>query len=116
MRVVTHDVEAWIELMTRFAVLAGFATAEACEALRADAGLDELRALNDATHNALAVDDYRASTKLKWEFHQRIFDSTPHAELRRSLSETWQRQHIVRLELWGTIPLRAMRRSRSTSS
>lgn len=108
MRVAARDIEAWVDMMTPFAVLSGFATAEAAAALRTDGGLDELRAINDAMRDALAVDDYAGVTEGNWRFHQRIFDSTPHPELRRSLSETWQRLQVMRRELYGTIPLRAM--------
>jgi DNA-binding GntR family transcriptional regulator len=107
MRVAQRDPQTWIDLMTPFAVLAGFATAEAAEHLRADGGLGELRGLNARMLAALHVDDYEAATAANAAFHDRIFESVRNPELRRSLTETWRRLNVLRRALYGAIPLRA---------
>jgi DNA-binding GntR family transcriptional regulator len=107
MRVASRDPQAWVDLMTPFAVLAGYATAEAAAALRADGGLADLRKLNAHMLASLQADDYEAATTANAAFHQRIFDSVPNPELRRSLSETWERLNLMRRAIYGSIPVRA---------
>jgi DNA-binding GntR family transcriptional regulator len=107
MRVARRDAQAWIDLMTPFAVLAGFATAEAAGVLREGGGLDDLRKINNQMRLALETDDYAAATEANEAFHQRIFTSVTNPELRRSVSETWERVNAMRRALFGGIPMRA---------
>ncbi|HWI21166.1 MAG TPA: GntR family transcriptional regulator [Baekduia sp.] len=109
MRVAERDAQAWVDLMTPFAVLSGFATAEAAEPLRTDGGVADLRALNARMRTAFEEGDYAAATATNAAFHQRIFDSVRNPELRRSLTETWERLNILRRALFGAIPSRAFR-------
>lgn len=107
MRVAERDPQAWIDVMTPFAVLAGYATAEAAPALRASGGVDELDALNEHMREAMRTDGFTTYRGLNHDFHQRIFDHTPNPELRRQLTETWRQLHVARATLYGAIPLRA---------
>lgn len=107
MLVAKRDVQTWVDLMTPFAVLAGFATAEASRTLKRDGGLDDLRALNAQMRSALESDDYESATAANAAFHQRIFESVANPELRRSVSETWERLNVLRRAIYGGIPVRA---------
>jgi DNA-binding GntR family transcriptional regulator len=107
MHVAARDAQTWVDLMTPFAVLAGFATAEAAESLRADGGLGDLRDLNRKMRAAFDGDEYAAATAMNAAFHQRIFESVRNPELRRSMTEDWEQLNTLRRALFGAIPARA---------
>jgi DNA-binding GntR family transcriptional regulator len=112
MRVAARDQQTWLDLMTPYAVLAGFATAEASAPLRADGGVVELRAINADMFAAIARGDYAEATAANGRFHERIFSSVVNPELRRSVDERWTRLHLSRSELYRAIPERALEAAR----
>lgn len=107
MRVTARTTQVFADMMTPFSVLAGFATAEAADALRDGNGLNDLRQINAGMGEALNRDDYVAMTELNMKFHQRIFAETPNPEVRRTVLESWERLNMMRRALYGGIPLRA---------